>query len=243
MKAQRKIVEINDELCDGCGQCVPACAEGAIEIVDSKARLVQEMYCDGLGACIGDCPRGALTIVEREADPFDEEAVEAHLREGIEEATPQGATMACGCPSSLVQKLAPLSPSESSDSFLSHWPVQIRLVPPTAPFLRGADLLVVADCGPVAYPTFHKDFLKDKIVLLGCPKFDNAGEYVQKFVDIFRTAGIRSVTTVMMEVPCCSGLSMIVREAMEKAGRKIPSKEIVISTRGQLLKGEVGTGA
>lgn len=243
MKVMRKIIEIDDELCDGCGQCVPACAEGAIEIIDGKARLVAEKYCDGLGACLGECPNGALTIIEREADDFDESAVEASLKEKGEK--PAEPTLACGCPSTQIQSFIPsasigkalANDSETKvGSSLSHWPVQIHLVPPTAPFLKGANLLVAADCTPVAYPNFHQHFLKDKVVMVGCPKFDDVEEYIRKFTDIFKTADIKSITSLIMEVPCCFGLPMIIRKALETAGKDIPLEEIVISTRGEILE-------
>ena len=230
MKVMRKIIEIDDELCDGCGECVPGCAEGALQIVDGKARLVSENYCDGLGACIGECPNGAITMVEREAEDFDEEAVETYLKEKAKK--PVDVPLACGCPSTQVQTFAP------SVSNLSHWPVQINLVPPTAPFLKGADLLIAADCTVVAYANFHQDFLKDKMVMIGCPKFDNVKDYILKFTEIFKVADIKSITALIMEVPCCSGLPMIVKRAMDAAGKDIPMEEIVISTKGDILKRE-----
>ena len=230
MKLIRKIIEIDDELCDGCGECVPGCAEGALQIVDGKARLVSESYCDGLGACIGECPNGAITIVEREAEDFDEEAVELFLKD--KEEKPVYVPLACGCPSTQVQTFTP------SVSNLSHWPVQINLVPPSAPFLKGADLLVAADCTVVAYSNFHRDFLKDKVVMIGCPKFDAVEEYILKFTEIFKVTGIKSITALVMEVPCCSGLPMIVKRAMDAAGKDIPMEEIVISTKGDILKRE-----
>jgi len=245
MKVKRKIIEIDEELCDGCGQCVPACAEGAIEIVDGKARLVAERYCDGLGACLGECPTGALKIVEREAEDFDEEAVEEYLKEKEEARQIMEAAQGTGCPTARVQSFQPASscqdanvPREQKEaiSALSHWPVQIHLVPPSAPFLKGADLLVVADCVPVAYPTFHEDFLKGKVVMVGCPKFDDVALYIKKFTEIFKTAGIKSITSVVMEVPCCSGLPMILKKAMEEAGVDIPVEQVVISTRGDILE-------
>jgi len=242
-KVKRRIIEIDEEKCDGCGQCVPSCAEGAIQIVDGKARLVSEKYCDGLGACLGECPNDALRVVEREAEDFDETAVEEHLQS--REAAVEGATMACGCPSAHIQSFAsPASregvsrPVEGGVSTLSHWPVQIRLVPPTAPFLKGADLLVAADCAPVAYPDFHQDFLKGKVILVGCPKLDDAEDYVQRFADIFRSADIKSVTVVAMEVPCCQALPVIVKKGMESAGRKIPIDQVTIGIRGDVLKRE-----
>lgn len=242
MKITRKIIEIDDELCDGCGQCVPSCAEGAIQMVEGKARLVSEKYCDGLGACLGECPNGALSIVEREAEDFDEGAVEQHLRTRQETPSLEKETMACGCPSSLIQTFSPMpSPERSreaevSGTALSHWPVQIRLVPPSAAFLKHADLLVAADCVPVAYPHFHRDFLKGKVVMIGCPKFDDVEGYVEKFTDIFRAGDIKSVTVLYMEVLCCSVLPRIVKQAMEAAGRKAPIREIVISAKGEILE-------
>ena len=245
MKLKRKIIEIDEQRCDGCGQCVPACAEGAIQVVDGKAKLVAERYCDGLGACLGECPNEALRIIECEAEEFDEEAVEEYLESRDQIETPAEATMACGCPSTQIQSfVSPTSYQEanepisqgSSVSALSHWPVQIRLVPSTAPFLKGADLLVTADCTPVAYPNFHQDFLKGKVVMVGCPKFDEVQAYIQKFADIFNTADIKSITVLVMEVPCCQGLSIIIEKAMEIAGKEIPMEKVVISTRGQVLK-------
>lgn len=245
MKRLRKIIEIDEELCDGCGQCVPGCAEGSLQIVDGKAKMVSDNLCDGLGACIGECPNGALRIVEREAEEFDEEAVEKYLAEKEAAKQKQQPVLACGCPSTNIQTFAPVSSCreanipagfEDSESALSHWPIQIRLVPATAPFLKGADLLVLADCCGVAIPTLHKDLLKGRVVMMGCPKFDDIQEYVEKFADIFKTADIKSVLSVVMEVPCCSGLPMIVKKGMEAAGKNIPIKELVISTRGKILE-------
>lgn len=243
MESKRKIIEIDEERCDGCGQCVLKCAEGAIEIIDGKAKLIKDSFCDGLGACLGECPQGALKIIEREAPEFDPEAVERHLEERDKKPLPAAPAMACGCPSSQVRtfqghasKPAAAEPGAASASALAHWPVQIRLVPPQAPFLKEADLLVVSDCVPVAHPNFHRDFVAGKVVLLGCPKFDNASEYVQKFEQIFRTANIRSVTVMEMEVPCCSALPMIVKKGMEAAGKRIPTEEIVVSVRGEVLR-------
>jgi ferredoxin len=239
---KRKIIQIDEDRCDGCGNCVISCAEGALQIVDGKAKVISDNLCDGLGACLGECPQGALTIIERDADEFDEDAVEAHLesRNDAEEEK----TMACGCPSTRIQSFAPAddcrrtnapTTHEKSASALTHWPVQIRLIPPTAPFLKGADLLVVADCVPVAFPSLHHDFMEGKAVMVGCPKFDDAQVYIDKFAAIFETAGIKRVTTVVMEVPCCSGLPMIVKKGMEKAGVNVPSRQVTISTRGEIL--------
>ena len=252
MKTVRKIIEIDEELCDGCGNCVPSCAEGALQIVDGKARVIADIYCDGLGACLGECPMGALKILERKADEFDEEAVEKLLaRQKQKEQTREAPVLSGGCPSARLQSFAsPESSSapspcqeankpaafEETESALSHWPVQIMLVPPTAPFLKGADLLVLADCVPVAFPTVHRDFLKGKAVMMGCPKFDDAQHYIEKFAQICKQSGIKSITAVVMEVPCCSGLPIIVKKGMELSGVQIPMEEVVISTRGQILQ-------
>ena len=246
MKSVRKIVEIDEELCDGCGQCVTSCAEGAIRIVDGKARLISENYCDGLGACLGECPQGALRVIERTADEFDPEAVEEHLKQQEETAREEKESKRekpCGCPSANIRTFkvvsgdAGKSPCEGSiPSSLSHWPVQIRLVPATAPFLKGADLLVTADCVPVAYPDLHKDFLQGRVILLGCPKFDDGEAYVAKFAEIFQKAGIRSVTVLDMEVPCCSALPTMVKKGLEVSGKSVPLEEVTIGVRGNVLR-------
>jgi NAD-dependent dihydropyrimidine dehydrogenase PreA subunit len=243
MKVKRKIIKINEDLCNGCGQCVLACAEGAIQIIDGKARVMSDNLCDGLGACIGDCPEGALEIIEREAEEFDEIAVEKHLAQSnTQDAAP---VMACGCPSTQIQTFAPSVSCEAANtpvamkdtrSALTHWPVQIRLVPAHAPFLKGADLLVLADCCAVAYPRLHQDMLNGKVVMMGCPKFDDKDAYIDKFADIFKIADIKSVTAVVMEVPCCSGLPIMIKKAMATAGKKINLKEVVISTRGDIIE-------
>jgi ferredoxin len=247
MNTLRKIIEIGEALCNGCGECASACAEGAIQIIDGKARLIKEQYCDGLGACLGECPTGALKVIEREAEEFDEEAVKEHLEAQADNEPKPAATMACGCPSAQIESFGPPPTRQahrepatqtSYASALSHWPVQIRLVPPTAPFLNGAHLLVAADCTPVAYPHFHRDFLEGKVVLVGCPKFDDAQAYIQRFADIFKTAHVKDVTVVVMEVPCCQGLPVIVKKGMELAGKSIPMEQITISRRGEVLERE-----
>jgi len=243
MKIFRKIIEIDEDLCNGCGQCVTGCAEGALQIIDDKAKVVSETFCDGLGACIGECPTGALKIVEREAPPFDEEAVKKHLAKTEKEPE----TMPCGCPSTQIQIFdKPTACAEANkpkhfenveqESALTHWPIQIKLIPASAPFLKGADLLVLANCTAVAFPTLHRDWMKGKVVMMGCPKFDDVQEYVEKFAAIFKTAGIQSVTVVVMEVPCCSGMPMIVKKGLEAAGKTVPMTEIVLSLRGKILK-------
>ncbi len=247
MKINRKIIEIDEELCDGCGQCITGCAEAALQLVDGKAKLVAEKFCDGLGACIGECPTGALTIVERESEDFDEAAVEQRIAE-LESAGQQAQQApAGGCPGAAMQTFGSPSPCQAANvpvsrtggpSALSNWPVQIKLVPPNAPFLKDVDLLVAADCCPVAYPNFHADFLDGKVIMVGCPKFDNAQEYIEKFGELFKQSSVKSVTAVVMEVPCCSGLPIIVQKGMEIAGKQIPMERVVISVRGELLSKE-----
>ena len=242
MKVKRKILEIDEERCDGCGQCIPSCAEGALAIVDGKARVISDRLCDGLGACLGDCPNDALRLVERETEEFDEAAVERHLADrpaDVKKPTAGGRT----CPSATIQAFAPTgdgaAPSTaeaSGGSRLAHWPVQIHLVPADAPFLKGADLLVTADCAPLAHPRFHETFLAGRAVMMGCPKFDDVDAYLEKFPQIFATAGIRSITAVYMEVPCCSALPGIIRKAMAAAGKAIPFEEVVLGRRGDILE-------
>lgn len=246
VKIKRKIIEIDEELCDGCGNCVTACEEGAIQIVDGKAKVINDIFCDGLGACIGDCPPDALKIVEREAEAFDEEAVQQHLSNIEQISVPASEPSACGCPSEKIQSFIPSTACqtanrptsmEQSESALSNWPIQINLIQPGTPFLEDCDLLLAADCVPAAYPNFHQDFLKGKTLMLGCPKLDDAEAYVDKFAAIFKTAAIKSVTIVIMEVPCCSGLPVIVKKALEISGVKIALEEIVVSIReGKVLE-------
>jgi Pyruvate/2-oxoacid:ferredoxin oxidoreductase delta subunit len=246
MKINRKIIQIDEEKCDGCGNCVIGCAEGALAVVDGKAKVISDNLCDGLGACIGECPQDALEIIEREADAFDEAAVEAHLEAQKEaEAGPRQQNTACGCPSAQIQtfnsgcpsaRIKELPPSGDQPSALSHWPVQIRLIPPHAPFLKGADLLVLADCVPVAFPRLHEKLLKGKVVMIGCPKFDDADAYIEKFTQIFKTSGIKSVTTAIMEVPCCAGLPWMVEKGLAAAKVQIPCRQVVVSTRGEIIE-------
>jgi NAD-dependent dihydropyrimidine dehydrogenase PreA subunit len=292
----RKIIQIDESKCTGCGACVPGCAEAALAIVDGKARLVKDIYCDGLGACLGHCPEGALTVIEREAPDFDEAAAlafaaatghpaahKAHpapaapVRPG--EGCPGAAAMRLqpaaaaplpgpgghaapgGCPGQAVMNLkpapaagatpfapssgpqpgpngrpAPLAPAPAGEGAndLMHWPVQIRLVPPDAPFLRGADLVVAADCAAVAVADFHRRFVRDKAILMGCPKFDGDADYAGRFAQLFARSGVRSVTVVRMEVPCCAGLPAMVKAGLAASGRDIPLREIVITRDGCL---------
>jgi NAD-dependent dihydropyrimidine dehydrogenase PreA subunit len=255
---KRKIIEIDEEKCDGCGLCVPSCAEGAIQVIDGKARLAADKFCDGLGACLGECPQGALRVIEREADEFDEAAVEEFLKASKlaahRKAPAQTApSMPCGCPSTQVRSFEPSRQGDAQGhgcpgqqvrelggdqaSALTHWPVQITLVPPSAPFLKGADLLVLADCVGPAYPRLHGDLMAGRTVLMGCPKLDKAEAYVEKFTEIFRSAGVRSVTVAMMEVPCCAGLNAIVEQARKAAGSSVPVEQVIISVKGEVLPG------
>jgi Pyruvate/2-oxoacid:ferredoxin oxidoreductase delta subunit len=248
MKLTRKIIQIDEEKCDGCGNCVIGCAEGALAIVDGKAKVISDNLCDGLGACIGECPQNALEIIEREAEAYDEAAVEAHLaaqEDAPHTQAPAQPGVARGCPSVQIQAFSGDGPSARINarpasggeaSALSHWPVQIRLIPSHAPFLKGADLLVVADCVPVAFPSLHQDLLKGKVVMIGCPKFDDADAYIEKFTAIFKTAGVQSVTTAVMEVPCCAGLPWMVEKGLAAAKTQIPYSQIVVSTRGEIVE-------
>ncbi len=239
----RKIVHIDEEKCDGCGLCVPSCAEGAIQIVDGKARLVADVYCDGLGACLGHCPQDAISVEDREADEFDEQAAHRHVERLKSARKPQRAG---GCPGTVVQSLLNVLPTtqpaaatanaEPSDSALGNWPVQLHLVPPHAPFLRDADLLLVADCVPFAYADFHERFLRGKPVVIGCPKLDDGRAYVEKLAAILAQAALRSLTVVHMEVPCCTGLVRIAEAAIALAGHRVPLEDVTISTRGQVLE-------
>lgn len=238
-RALRKIVRIDEEKCNGCGLCVPSCEEGAIQIIDGKARLVAENLCDGLGNCLGECPQGAITIEEREAEEFDEVAVAEHL--GHVEQEP--AACSGGCPGSRVmafqrpeaepaQKTAQTAPRRSE---LRNWPLQLTLVPVHAPWLENANLLISADCVPYALPDFHDELLAGRVLITACPKLDDTGPYLQKLTEIFRTRRINSVTVARMEVPCCAGLVALVRAAIEASGRTIPFAETIISIEGRQL--------
>ncbi len=207
--AKRLIVKIDESLCNGCGLCVPSCAEGALQIVDGVARLVKDTYCDGLGACLGECPQGAITLEEREAKSFDPEAVERHLEEIGR--TPASAGHA--------------GPSAAEDR-LDQWPVQLRLVGPRAPFLKGQDIVVAADCVPFAAGRFHRDLRRGRPLLVSCPKLDDPGELVNRLVDVVREANPRSLTVAHMEVPCCFGLVRLVQEAVARSGKRVPVRTV-----------------
>ena len=238
--AVRKIVKIDVQKCDGCGQCIISCPEGALEIVDGKARVVKESYCDGLGACLGTCPMDAIIIEEREADDFDEEAVNRH----VAEARKQEAALPVldhGCPGSAMRRMERSSQGDSvssgggSPSQLSHWPIQLALVPPGAPFLREADLLLVADCVGFSMADFHDVLLRGRALVIGCPKLDDPQPYVDKLADIIQQSSIRSLSIVIMDVPCCRGLCQIAKMAMKTAGGNTPVKEITVSVDGRIV--------
>lgn len=206
---KRRIIEIDQEKCIGCGLCASACHEGAIAMVDGKAKLMRDDYCDGLGDCLPVCPTGAITFTEREAAAYDEEAVLKHK--------------------------ASSSVSNKQESRLSHWPVQIKLVPVNAPYFDGANLLIAADCTAYAYATFHEDFMKNRITIIGCPKLDNV-DYSPKLTEIIQKNDIKSVTIVRMEVPCCGGLAYAAEKALQNSGKLIPRQIITISIDGKILK-------
>ena len=244
-KIIREVIKIDEELCDGCGLCVPACAEGAIQIIDGKARLVSDRYCDGLGACLGECPQGAITFEKREAEGFDESAVLGRLTElgrSTEEHQAKTATKHVvhqGCPGSRMfdfreETLDEPVESPSLRSELRQWPVKLNLVNPSAPYFDGADLILAADCAAFAYASFHPDYLRGKAIAIGCPKFDDLDYYIGKLKAIIVEGGIKSITVVHMEVPCCLGLLHAAREAIEASGRDVPLESVIISIQGEV---------
>ena len=210
---KRKIVNINENLCNGCGNCIPKCVEGALQIVDGKAKIIKEVYCDGLGACLGQCPQGAITIMERDAEPFNEAETHEHLKN----RTP------------IIGNHANQTPQKPQ------WPVKIELVPVKAPFFEKANLLFAADCAPIALKNFH-DLMIGKRTIIGCPKFNDAMAYAEKLTEIFKQNSIASVSVVHMEVPCCTGLKWAVNKALEKSGRQIPVREYEVKIGGEIVE-------
>ena len=246
---KRNIISIDEELCNGCGLCVTACHEGAIQMVDGKARLVADVYCDGLGDCLPACPTGAIEIIEREAAPFDEAAVAARRAEpGREPPSPAAAEAAparpfLGCPGMRSQTIErPATPPAAGDgpdaplpSQLTNWPVQLKLLNVEAPYLQGAALLIAADCTAFAYADIHRRFMRRRVTLIGCPKLDE-GDYAEKLTEIFKRHEIRSVTVLRMEVPFCAGLTSAVTRALQASGKMIPWQVVTVTTNGEILE-------
>ncbi len=227
----RRIIQIDEEKCNGCGLCAKACHEGAIGMVNGKAKLLRDDYCDGLGDCLPACPMNAISFVEREAAPYDEKAVEAAKKQ-------KAAPMPCGCPGTMAKSIARKT-VESCDtvanpSRLGQWPVQIKLVSPQAPYFNDAHLLVAADCTAYAYGNFHNDFIKNKVCIIGCPKLDMV-DYTEKLTAIITHNNIKSVTVVRMQVPCCGGIENAVKQALMKSGKFIPWQVVTISTDGKII--------
>ncbi len=254
---KRDIVQIDENKCVGCGLCIPKCQEGALQIIDGKARLSSEAMCDGLGKCLGSCPMDAITIVQREAPSFEEHQPHDHNhghhhghpphdhhKHGQPEGSSPKESTGCGCPGSAMKSFEEDVQEENTQGVsgedmevrikpqLKQWPVQLSLVPVAAPFFKNSDLLVTADCVPYAYPNYHLELLKGKSVVIGCPKLDNNQSYVAKLTEIFKENDLNSITVAHMEVPCCNGIVWAVEEALEKSGKDIPLKKVEISVRG-----------
>jgi len=283
MGSKRQIIKVDEKKCTGCAECIPNCPEGALQVIDGKARLVSDLFCDGLGACVGHCPEGAMTVEERTAEPYDEakvmanivkagpNTIAAHLRhlkdhsacdyynEAVaylqqhniplptagpldHSATGPQAPLACGCPGSAVRTLTPsstrpLDPSiPSRPSALRNWPIQITLVPPSAPYLKGTDLLISADCVGSSHPNFHDELVQGKVLLIGCPKLDDADAYQEKLTRMFTESTPKSVTCAHMTVPCCSGLVQLTKQAIADSGKTIPFAEVTIDVNGKQVQ-------
>jgi len=232
--AIRNIIHIDEDKCNGCGNCVVDCAEAALQIVNGKAKLVKEIYCDGLGACMGGCPTGALTIVQRESDPFDEAATEKHVHEARKKKEEP-----CGCPGTRTVDFEEKRPAShavaDAGPELTNWPIQLKLVATAAPYFAGADLLLAADCTAFSVANIHSRFIKGKKVVIACPKLDDAQFYYEKLSEMFRQNTIKSVTVLRMEVPCCGGLAYVVKQALQASKKDIPYSEVVIGIKGDIL--------
>lgn len=230
----RKIIKIDEAKCNGCGACAIACHEGAIEMIDGKAKLTRENYCDGLGDCLPVCPMDAITFEEREAPAYDEAAVLAEKAKKEAQASP----LPCGCPGTMAKSITRTEPKQEAPTFmesrLRQWPVQIKLVSVQAPYFDGADVLIAADCTAYAYANFHQTFIKDRITLVGCPKLDMV-DYRDKLAQIFALNDIKSITVTRMEVPCCGGMEMAVKDAIAASGKDIPCRIVTISINGKIL--------
>ena len=234
----RKIIQIDEEKCNGCGACADACHEGAIGMVNEKAKLLRDDYCDGLGDCLPTCPTGAISFVEREAAAYDEKAVQEHMQKKNAQTTASAGSHT-GCPGSRMQQFKrqeTASPIPAQvNSQLGQWPCQIKLVPVSAPYFNGAKLLIAADCSAYAYARMHDDFMRGKITLIGCPKLDSI-DYSEKLTQIIQSNDIQSVTVVRMEVPCCGGLEMAAKKALQASGKFIPWQVVTISVDGRILE-------
>lgn len=233
MMIVRKIVKIEEEKCDGCGQCIPNCAEGAIRIIDGKAKILNDAYCDGLGACLGHCPQDAISIIEREAAKFDEEAVHKYLANQKQDLNDQ---IISGCPSSQIRTTEISVDTSAQKSSLQQWPIKLKLVPIKASFYRNVDLLLMADCAAVAYPDLHTSLLIGKPILIGCSKFDDVQMYVNKLTEIIKRNDINSITVVHMEVPCCTGLNRVAEIALDTSGKMIPIKRMMVRVNGEIKR-------
>ena len=224
----RMIVKIDEKKCNGCGICADACHEGAIQIINNKAKLIGDNYCDGLGDCLPSCPKGAISLEEREAAEHDEKAIESHLQNKEKK-------LGCGCPNENVKIIDNLS----DECYLNQWPVQIKLIPANAPYFDNSDLLIAADCTAFAYADFHRDFIKNRITLIGCPKLDSI-DYSEKISEIMKNNKISSIKIVKMEVPCCSGLESAVKKALQNSGKNIPLNVVTVSINGKIIKNMAG---
>lgn len=252
---KRKIIKIHEEKCNGCGLCVTACHEKAIELVNGKAKLVSDIYCDGLGDCLPNCPTAAIEIIEREADEYDDDAVKTRILEldnkskEIKDINIGGKEkLPCGCPGTMAKTIErkPIITMETmpkkrentteNNSELMQWPVQLNLINTSAPYLKDANLLVAADCTAYAYGNFHRDFMKDKVTVIGCPKLDDNEHYKNKLTEILKKNNIKSITVVRMEVPCCSGIVDSVKSAMLTSEVIVPYTEITITSNGNIIK-------
>lgn len=231
----RNIVKIDEAKCNGCGLCVSACAEGAIKLINGKAKLVSETYCDGLGACLGHCPQDAISVEQRDCAEFDEKAVEKHLESQKNVCHTSPAAKGFVCPGTMAKQFNKKdSASGDVSSQLSHWPIQLHLVSPNAPFFKNADLLIAADCAAFAMGDFHSKFLKGRSVVIACPKLDDTSPYADKLADIIKGSNLNSLTVVHMEVPCCFGLTRLVQEAIAVSGKDVKFEDITISLDGKI---------
>lgn len=248
MKQVREVIEIDENLCNGCGQCILSCAEAALEIVDGKAKLIGDIYCDGLGACLGECPEGALTIINREAENFDEAAVEELLEKAkshkVATTAAPSQSAPCGCPGTMAQSFthdaAPVSDEQppALSSQLTHWPIKLQLLGPQAPFLDNADLVLMADCTGFSFPSLHQKILPGSAIAIGCPKLDDLDAHIDRLTEILANAKPKSLTVVHMEVPCCRGFVYAAQKAIEQSGADLPLRRMMIGVNGELLEEE-----